>query len=222
SRISVCSVLMRSLGAGVAWSSTRLTLAGSQTCRPPISSNALSASGAVVSVAIAPSTGTMTMSPARTSSPALSDRVFSAAVRGSGTDDLPLGAGAAPQPVDRAGQLDREHALGRLADGADAVDVDARRHAQHVEQVDHVLGGDVAGRAGDERTAAQAAEGRIEARDALPERDVEVGQRQSPGVVQVQHQRQLAYLEAHAAQQALDVERGGEAGRVGQRQLGDA
>ena len=57
-----------------------------------------------------------------------------------------------------SGQLAPELAGEPLGDADQRVEVDAGLHALAVEQVDEVLGGDVARRARRERTAAEAAE----------------------------------------------------------------
>ena len=72
------------------------------------------------------------------------------------------------------------------ADLDQRVEVDAGLHALAVEQVDEVLGGDVAGRARRERAAAEAADGGVEDRRAVLEAGERVGVAGVARVVQVQ------------------------------------
>src|SRR5690606_35952249 len=134
-------------------------------------------------------------------------------------------ASAAPRPPpqreDAAVHLHLQRLGGAGAHAADGLQVDARLHAERVQQVHDVLGGDVAGGARDERAAAQAAEGGVEARHAGAQAGHEVGDPQAAGVVQVQHQGHAGGGRADLVHQALDAHRVGEPGGVGDRQLLD-
>ena len=84
------------------------------------------------------------------------------------------------------GQLVAELAGQPLGDRDQRVEVDAGLDALAVEQVDEVLGGDVAGRARRERAAAEAADGRVEDRRAVLEPGERVRVAGVARVVQVQ------------------------------------
>ena len=87
------------------------------------------------------------------------------------------------------GRVAADDALG-LGGGRDhRVQVDAGRHAHVLDHVHEFLGGDVAGRAGRVRAAAQAADGGVEVGHAEFQGGQHVGQPGAPGVVEVQVQR---------------------------------
>src|SRR5579883_1220354 len=76
-----------------------------------------------------------------------------------------------------ARQVVIEHARDEAGRGPDFVQVDARFDAHAVQHVEQVFGSEVTGGARSVRAAPEPAAARIEDRDAVPERRVNVGQR---------------------------------------------
>src|SRR5580692_3225502 len=118
-----------------------------------------------------------------------------------------MASGAARLVIDRAGrervraERPAEHLL-RLARGEQQLlQVDAGLDAHLVKHRDEVLGGDVAGRAGRERTAAELAEARLEGLAAGVERGEHVGQSLTAGVVEVRGQFDPRQLGAGALEE---------------------
>ena len=68
----------------------------------------------------------------------------------------------------------------------DRIQVDSRFDPQTFEHVDHILCGDVAGRAGCVGASTESTGGRVERRDAEVERRQDVRQRHAPSVVKMQ------------------------------------
>ncbi len=96
----------------------------------------------------------------------------------------------------------------------------AGRQAERVEQVDEVLGAHVAGGARRERTAAEAADARIESADAGVEPGGRVGQRETAGVVEMEAELDVvADPCSHGGDDRRDVVGCRAADRVGQHDL---
>ena len=93
----------------------------------------------------------------------------------------------------------------------DAFEPHARGDAETVEQVDEILGGEVAGGARRIRTSAQAAGRRIEDRDARLEAGIDVDERRAARVVKVQGQLRcrdaLHDVTEHVGHLARDAQR---------------
>jgi hypothetical protein len=95
------------------------------------------------------------------------------------------------------------------------IEVDAGVDAQALHHVQHVLGGDVAGRALGVRAAAQSRYRRVVNRDAQLQAGVDVGQRLAVGIVEVARQAVDAELANGAFHHRLRLARRGHADGVG-------
>src|SRR4051794_3360591 len=117
-------------------------------------------------------------------------------------------------PVDLAFEPAAEHAFEPLGNSDQRVEVDAGLDSFALEQVDEVLGRDVACRARGVWAAAEAADRRVEHFGAGVERRERVRIAGVPGVVAMKP------LRLRAADQIPDLARGGDADRVGEDDLG--
>ena len=115
----------------------------------------------------------------------------------------------------RAGQID-----GDVAGVEQLVEVDAGLDPHTLEQVDHVFGGDVAGGAGRERAAAEAADRAVERTDSGIHGGQYIGDAEASGVMTVESEGRLpAECLDRLGGEALDVRRNGHAGGVAQGQF---
>src|SRR5262249_45330417 len=120
---------------------------------------------------------------------------------------------------DARGRLAPERAADELAGAKELLQVDAGLYPQAVEHVDHVLGGDVAGRALGVGAAAQARDRAVEGLHAQLERGVDVGERLAIGVVVVPAYPGDRDLSRDRLDHRADLLRGAHANGVAERHL---
>src|SRR6266849_2463561 len=116
-------------------------------------------------------------------------------------------------------RLAPERPADELAGPQDRHQVDARFYAQTIEHVDHVFGGDVAGRALGVRAAAETGHRAVEGSHARLERGVDISQRLSVGVVVVTAELADRDLFCNGFDHRADASRCSDSDRVAQRNL---